>query len=132
MKATFKNKIQKLVAGFLLISVGLLVVNNVVFIHAHKLSNGEVLVHAHPYNKSQDPAPFKKHDHSSKELFHIAHFQLLFFIAVFSIFSIILTGLRNIYFYNTPAIRFNCYLSLKGRAPPMSYTPYSFPFNSCP
>ncbi|SHE82538.1 hypothetical protein SAMN05444274_102497 [Mariniphaga anaerophila] len=34
-------------AGILLLSVGLFIVNNVVFLHAHKLtSSGKILVHA--------------------------------------------------------------------------------------
>jgi hypothetical protein len=32
----------------------LLIVNNIVFLHVHKLPNGEIIVHAHPYNKSND------------------------------------------------------------------------------
>ena len=118
MKITFKNKIKKLIAGLLLVSIGMFIVNNVVFLHTHKLSNGKILVHAHPYNKSQDSAPFKKHNHTSKELFQISQIQLLFISAVFSILSIIPVGQKNIYSYNIPSILFNSCFRLKGREPP--------------
>ena len=119
MKTTFRNKIQKFIAGLLVLSVGLLIVNNVVFMHAHKLSNGKIIVHAHPYNKSQDSAPFKKHNHTSKELFHISHIHLLFVGTLFFIFGILQLRHKNVYLYNSPLIRFNYYFNLKGREPPV-------------
>lgn len=118
MKTTFRKKIQKLVSGLLVFSVGLLIVNNVVFLHTHKLANGNIIVHAHPYNKSQDSAPFKKHNHSSKELFHISSIQLLFITAVFSILCILLTAYKRVYFFQTPTVHFNYFFRLKGREPP--------------
>ncbi len=118
MKTTFKNKIQKLVARILVFSVGLLIVNNVVFLHSHKLSNGKVIVHAHPYNKSQDSAPFKTHNHTSKELFHIASIHLLFVTATFLILCIQITNYKRVYLYQTPFIDFKYFFRLKGREPP--------------
>ncbi len=125
MKTIFRNKIQKLIAGLLVLSVGLLIVNNVVFMHAHKLSNGKIIVHAHPYNKSQDSAPFKKHNHTSKELFHISHIHLLFIGTLFFIFSVLQFIHKNIYLYNSPFTRFIYYFNLKGREPPVFN--HSFP-----
>jgi len=118
MKTTFKNKIQKLIAGLLIFSVGLLIVNNVVFLHSHKLSNGKIIVHAHPYNKSQDSAPFKKHNHTSKELFHISHIQLLFVSVVFAILIRLSIAYNNIYFNQTPSVHTDYFFRLKGRDPP--------------
>jgi hypothetical protein len=128
VKTTFRNIVQKLVVGLLLISVGLLIVNNVVFVHTHKMSDGKILIHAHPYNKSQDSAPFKKHDHTSKELFQISHIQLLFVTAIFSVFSAILTANKNIYFYKIPSIHFRYCFRLKGRGPPISCNSHLYQF----
>ena len=58
--------------------IGLLTINNVMFLHSHKLTKGNIITHAHPYNKSDDPAPFKSHHHSKKELIFLANLQLLF------------------------------------------------------
>ena len=124
MKTTFRNKIHKLVAALLVFSVGLLIANNVVFLHTHKLANGNIIVHAHPYDKSQDSAPFKKHNHTSKELFHISSMQLLFITAVFSILCILLTTYKKIYFCQPPSIHINYFFKLKGREPPRFQSTY--------
>ncbi|MBN1198049.1 MAG: hypothetical protein JXA23_01765 [Bacteroidales bacterium] len=55
-----------------------LVVTNALYLHSHKLPDGTVIAHAHPFNKSQDPAPYKQHNHSSVEFFVLDHIQLLF------------------------------------------------------
>lgn len=118
MKTTFKNRIQKLIAGILVISAGLLILNNVVFLHTHKLPDGSIIVHAHPYSKSQDSEPFKKHNHSSKELFHISHIQLLFIAAIFSFLYLEFIQQKFIFLYRNPFTKFNYSFRSKGRDPP--------------
>jgi hypothetical protein len=118
MKTTFLNKIKKLVAGLLVILMGMLIVNNVVFIHAHKLSNGKILIHAHPYNKSKDPAPLKKHSHTVNGLFQISYFQLLFFVPLLRIINILQEKHTNKFFYKTHSVHPIFYFRLKGRDPP--------------
>ncbi len=120
MKATSKNKIHKLIATLLMISVGLFIVNNVVFLHTHKLANGRFIVHAHPYNKSQDSAPFKKHNHTSQELFHIAHLQLLFLIGILTVSCIILAFQITTKIYQPSNYKFKLNFGIKGREPPLS------------
>jgi len=54
MKTTTKKRLQKLLTGVLVFAVGLLIANHVVFLHSHKLPDGSIIIHAHPYNKSQE------------------------------------------------------------------------------
>jgi hypothetical protein len=84
MMMALMYRIKRILTGILIVLMGMLVVNNVIFMHVHALSNGKFVVHAHPYNKTQDPAPFKTHHHSGSEFLHISHLQLLFFITLFS------------------------------------------------
>ena len=68
----------------------LLIVNNIVFLHVHKLPNGEIIVHAHPYNKSNDTEPIKNHTHSNREYLVLDQLKiylllhLYFFLFIFS------------------------------------------------
>ena len=120
MKTTLKNRLQKWVAAVLVLSVGLLIVNNVVFLHTHKLPDGSIVVHAHPYNKSDDPAPFKKHNHTSKELFHSWNLQLLFISIVFPLIVVPFTRAVHVAAY-LPFFKHATYIFiLKGRDPPFS------------
>lgn len=120
MKTTLARKIKQLVASLVIIAIGLLVVNNVVFLHAHKLTNGKIVVHAHPYNKGQDSAPFKKHDHSSSEFILISHLQLLFFAALLLTMSIFQSEIAQGFFAPKHSYRSAFRLCIKGRAPPYS------------
>lgn len=43
----------------------------IVFRHAHRLANGTVIVHTHPYNPFCK-GPFQPNDHSSNELYRLA------------------------------------------------------------
>ena len=74
-------KSAKIILGISII--GMLVINNLIFLHAHKLANGYVIIHAHPFNKSKDSAPFKMHHHSNAEFFLLHHVQLFFYIGSF-------------------------------------------------
>ncbi len=118
VKAIFRNRIQKLVAWLLILAVGLCIVDNVVFLHSHKLSNGQIIIHAHPYDKSQDSTPFKKHSHTTKELLQISHLHLLFVIFVFLSVLVSFIGHRKDCFFVLPHVCFKYYFRLKGREPP--------------
>lgn len=88
MMLAFLHSMKKTMTGILLVIIGMLAVNNAVFMHVHALGNGKFVMHAHPYNKSQDPAPFKTHHHSGSEFIHLSQLQLLFFVAFFSVILI--------------------------------------------
>ncbi len=79
-----RDKWMKVARAVLGISIiGMLIINNAVFLHAHKLPNGYVVIHAHPFSKNKDTSPFKVHHHSHAEFFLLHHLQLFFFIGIF-------------------------------------------------
>ena len=43
------------------------ITNNSVYLHSHKLPNGEIVIHAHPFDQHQDKNPIKTHKHSNIE-----------------------------------------------------------------
>ena len=78
MIRTVNDITLKLIVLLLISSFVLVFINNAVFYHSHKLANGEVVSHAHPYNKTTDSQPFKSHHHSKTELLFLQNIQLLF------------------------------------------------------
>jgi hypothetical protein len=81
MKIGVFNIIKKYFALLLVGIVGLLVLNNALFSHNHRLPNGSVVVHAHPFSKSNQPdLPLQSHQHTK--------FQLLFLDSLLVLFSI--------------------------------------------
>ncbi|WP_298647228.1 hypothetical protein [uncultured Proteiniphilum sp.] len=120
MKAAFRKSISKQIARLLIVVLGLFILNNAVFLHAHRLSNGEIILHAHPYNKSQDPAPIKTHHHTAAELFSIAHLQLLFFVLVTLSATVFRTGHKRIYSYIYPFLFLEFSMRTRGRSPPIT------------
>lgn len=86
--------------------------------HAHILGNGQVVVHAHPYNKSQDAAPFKKHQHSAPEFIQLSQLQLLFLV---SLFVAVLTAYSRPVHFGCKQFRYDqsFYGRRQGRSPPL-------------
>ena len=76
IKSIFKN----LFIGALIVIVGLLTVNNSIYLHTHKLADGSIVTHAHPFDKTKDSAPIKSHHHTKPEFFLLQNLQLLFLI----------------------------------------------------
>jgi hypothetical protein len=58
--------------------MGAMLFNSVIFTHSHKLADGSVVTHAHPFDSSDDNAPFKTHHHSKTELYFFSHIEILF------------------------------------------------------
>jgi hypothetical protein len=46
----------------------LIMLNSVMYRHSHRLPNGKIVSHAHPYKKGTDDAPAKPHEHTDEEL----------------------------------------------------------------
>ena len=61
------------------------VINRALFLHEHRTADGIIFIHAHPYNKSSDTAPFKSHHHSRAEYVFWGQYNLLFFSAIIAI-----------------------------------------------
>lgn len=121
----FIERIKKIIPVLLVPVVMLWFFNSVNYRHYHKLPDGSVIAHAHPYNKkSSDPKPFKTHNHTAAE----------FFLLSFLSNPILLLGLlficagKNLFYYkvlisplsiNPPVKRF--YPNRNYRAPPFQF-----------
>ena len=60
--------IKKPVVWLLLGFWTLIMLNSVMYRHSHRLPDGKIVSHAHPYKRSTDEAPAKPHEHTDKEL----------------------------------------------------------------
>jgi len=75
---TVFRKIQKYASILLLFVLLTVMYNNIVNVHCHLLPNGQVIVHAHPFSKSESKEPQKQHTHTANQLFVIAQINNLF------------------------------------------------------
>lgn len=64
----FNQKIQPIIARSFMVLFTLILINGVVFRHSHKLSNGKIITHAHPY-KPVSNSPFQPNNHTINELY---------------------------------------------------------------
>lgn len=100
--------------------MGLYVANKAVFIHVHKLRDGRVIEHSHPYDKAGDPEPYKSHHHSNTEFVFLQNLDVLFTeIAVVFVFLALCNNAgfsSPLYYFHSQAF----YNLNKGRAPPVS------------
>lgn len=100
--------------------IGMLIANQAIFLHIHKLNDGTIVEHAHPYDRSTDSQPYKSHHHSTAELLFFENLDLLFLVAFLILPLIALVNKRNISFTAIPEPAL-IYLNLqRGRAPPRS------------
>ncbi|SCD21912.1 putative membrane protein [Proteiniphilum saccharofermentans] len=118
MKLTFRNSISKQIARLLIVVLGLFILNNAVFLHAHRLPDGQVILHAHPYKKSQDPAPIKTHHHTAPELFVLAQLQFLFFVLITLSATVLRIGYKRVFSSIYPSLHLKYFAKSRGRSPP--------------
>lgn len=118
MKAFTRTIITKVVP-FIMIGMMLsLIANKTIFYHSHKLENGSVITHAHPYNKTQDSTPFKTHHHTKTDLLFFESLDTLFFV-LFLIVSILLSLKKKSFLIDKVKDYFSTYyFPHLGRAPP--------------
>lgn len=99
--------------------MGLFITNKLVFSHLHKLDDGTIIEHAHPYNRSTDSGPYKSHHHTKSELLFFQNLRIIFPI-IFSIFVVIpIVKERSFYFFIVVRQALNSIIIYKGRAPPI-------------
>jgi hypothetical protein len=106
--------------SFAIIAImGLLIANKGLFTHSHKLENGTVVTHSHPYDKSNDTEPYKSHHHSNAQFLFYENLDLLFF-SVFLIQAFFPLHRKKIKLFNREkrCLRLLSY-SCPGRAPPV-------------
>jgi len=118
MKRGVNNISLKVIAILLFGLMCLMILDKAFFLHTHKLSDGTIIVHAHPYNKSADSKPFKTHHHSDT-IFHFYHVVNLLFLTAFLTFTLAVSfkKVKCLSFQSKiTSCRFVSYK--KGRAPP--------------
>lgn len=57
--------------------IGLLIVNSILFTHQHSLADGQIVVHAHPFDQTDNPPA--EHHHNKNDLQILQNISLLFF-----------------------------------------------------
>ncbi len=122
MQETRNNIVKKSIAFLMLAIVMMLTVNKVMFIHTHQLTDGTIVVHSHPYNKTDDNQPIKTHHHSKFEFVFLQNIYLLFgfFFLVLCFHLMIKTEV----FFDRESKKeiADCILKRKSRAPPVFLT----------
>lgn len=116
-----KNKTNigvKTLALLMIAVMALLTFNQSSNIHSHRLSDGSVVFHAHPYNKTSDSSPIKKHHHNIRDFLIIQHISLLF-LSLIAAFTTLLavhhfTFKRDSYHKDKEELSY----AFSGRAPP--------------
>nr|WP_320117651.1 hypothetical protein [uncultured Marinifilum sp.] len=78
MNRILKYKIA--ILSILLPAMILLAGNAVFNWHVHKSSDGNLIVHAHPFHKTGNSQSSSNHNHSAQEYFSIQHFTSFFFV----------------------------------------------------
>ena len=124
MKTKQSNIARRVTAMFMAVMMLLLIINKALFIHTHILDDGTVIVHAHPYNKSEDQEPVKTHHHSNYALLILHHLSTLFFISFFFIFNSFAYSVKLHIFHHKKQIC-QCSKSNNDRAPPLTLMPLS-------
>ncbi len=77
------RKIQKPLSIVLLFALFIVMYNNTVNQHSHRLPNGSLVVHAHPFTKNQNSTPVAKHSHTSSEYTLISFINNIFTLLIF-------------------------------------------------
>ena len=95
-----------------------MIANKVMYTHIHKLENGRIVVHAHPYDKSENENPGRTHQHVKAELFFLQSLELLFYMAILSAFLYLGFLVLEILFYAIVIYNGNSLRLSLGRAPP--------------
>ena len=120
MKSTVRNITIKFVTLLMIGIMGLFIANKAIFLHDHKLNDGRIIEHAHPYDKSNDSKPFKSHHHSNAEFLFFQNLEILFLIVFLTFALIALVKKRKVSFKLITEHTLICINLHKGRAPPFS------------
>ena len=75
MKYKFGNKYTKIISLLVLIVFLFILLNNIFFLHSHTLSDGTIIYHAHPYQKSSSDNSKEKHHHTGLDYIILQQFQ---------------------------------------------------------
>jgi len=120
MRMIFKNNITIKIIPFIMIGIMvMLIANKSIFMHSHKLVDGTVIFHSHPYDRSNDSNPDKTHQHTKTEFLFFQNIEILF--SLFFLTGVFIPFAQKTYFYFhiTSSYDSACIIIHKGRAPPV-------------
>ena len=100
--------------------MAMLIANKAIFMHSHRLSNGTVITHAHPYNKTNDSEPYKSHQHTKAEFLFLQNLDILSLIVILTFTTLCHVKRAENSFFRIAEYTHYCTLHHKGRAPPVS------------
>ncbi len=93
-------------------------VNRICYYHLHRLPDGQIIVHAHPYQKD-NTSPYQKHKHTAREMFWLDYLAKTVFVLAFSFgitlgFCLFRDTIFFRYLYSSPVFPAIQTLSLRG------------------
>jgi hypothetical protein len=112
------NILKKIITFGMICIMGMLIINNSVFMHTHKLSDGTVIIHSHPYDKSNDSKSHKTHHHTKAEFVFLENIEILFPILFLTISFSAYTQKSYFYSHIISGNTSSCIIIHNGRAPP--------------
>ena len=120
MKTSVRNLTIRFITFLMIGIIGMFIANKVVFLHVHKLSDGTIIAHAHPYDKSNDSKPYKSHHHTNAEFLFFQNIEVLFLVVFLTcaLFTLIREGKYASFIITRHTL--SCIILQKGRAPPVS------------
>lgn len=96
------------------------IANKSVYFHTHITNKGEVVSHAHPFNKSSDSNPFKNHQHSNYDYSFLSQLNLLFLLFFVAISALFCSLQKQIFNRTKTEKYFSDFIFQKsGRSPPI-------------
>ena len=118
------NISMRLFSYLFIVIVGLMIANKVLNLHLHKMENGSIVAHAHPFEKSDGSTPYESHQHTDTELLLIQSFTTFLYTG-----AIVLSlglGLHlftiNLLTGRSGKISLAYLESIEDRGPPLSYS----------
>ncbi len=71
--------LKRILTYLSIVLIGLMIVNKAVYFHSHILEDGQIIEHAHPFNKSTDNSDKPvNHSHTNFELLILSQLTVLF------------------------------------------------------
>ena len=118
-----------LIVAILISAFLLQVINQSVNLHTHILADGTVIIHAHPYHKTDQSCPVTNHTHTRNELLSLSLLQILFFSFTFLFFYFFKSGIKHRFSIKLRFYRCLSHSLLKNKAPPYYSTIFTINYN---
>lgn len=119
IKFAHQDTTKKTIAFLIIGLMALFIINKTVFLHSHRLTNGTVVTHAHPYSKTADSEPFKFHHHTNAAFFMFDTLELLYLSAVLALLFFITPAILTFRFSAVPKYSPEYASYSRNRAPPV-------------